>query len=50
MRLTQTEEDRLEELEAKQNLTEPEANELQELLDRYYDQHFDKQSTSKKGN
>lgn len=38
MELTEPEEDRLNELEDKQNLTELEANELQVLLDKYYDQ------------
>lgn len=40
MRLTESEEDRMLELEGKQALTLMEENELQVLLDRYYDQHI----------
>ena len=41
MKITPDQEARLLELEGKQNLTDPEANELQILLDYYYDQVFE---------
>ena len=57
MKLSPAEEDRLHELEQKQNNTPLEDSELQVLLDKYYDQHFPapaamkaaEQLTNKKG-